>query len=161
LGVPLFERKIRGFVLNQYGTSFLEHVNQILQEITIGKQELKDMVDLLHGTISLAFIHILGSRFVPNLLGVFRRKFPGIRFQLTQDTTNKIMNQLESTEIDLRFCSPNEQVEHISTVPIINEELFLIVPKEHRLAHRKQASLKEVADEPFVIYKHYKKLLAL
>ncbi|WP_047153424.1 LysR family transcriptional regulator [Aneurinibacillus tyrosinisolvens] len=154
LGVPLFERKIRGVILNQYGKSFLEHVDQILQEITIARQELKDMVNPLHGTVSLAFIHTLGSRFVPNLLGVFRRKFPDIRFQLTQDTTNKIMNQLESTKVDLGFCSPNEQVEHISTVPIINEELFLIVPKEHRLADRKQVYLKEVANEPFVIYKH-------
>ncbi|WP_051330716.1 LysR family transcriptional regulator [Aneurinibacillus terranovensis] len=154
LGVPLFERKIRGVILNQYGKSFLKHVNQILQEMNIAREELKDMVDPLHGTVSLAFIHTLGSRFVPNLLGLFREQFPGIKFQLTQDTTQKIMNHLESAEVDLAFCSPNEQADHINTVPIVNEELFLIVPKNHNLAHREQVSLKEVANDPFVTYKH-------
>ncbi|WP_047154145.1 LysR family transcriptional regulator [Aneurinibacillus tyrosinisolvens] len=154
LGVPLFERKIRGVILNRYGEAFLKHVNRAMMEMTLAKQELQDMVDPFRGTISLAFIYTLGKSFVPDLISAFREQYPGIQFQLTQDATRKIVNQLESGEIDLGFCSPNEEMENISTVPVINEELFLIVPKDHHLADKKEVDLSEVAHEPFVHYKH-------
>ncbi|MEW9671929.1 LysR family transcriptional regulator [Ammoniphilus sp. 3BR4] len=154
LGVPLFERKTRGVALNQYGEIFLQYANRAMQEITMAKQELKDMVDPFHGIISLAFIHTLGSSFIPDLISEFRGQYPGIQFQLTQDSTKKIMHQLEAGEIDLGFCSPNEPVENVTTIPVVDEELFLIVPKSHRLADEKEVDLREVADEPFVLYKH-------
>lgn len=153
LELPLFERKTRGVALNKYGEIFLQHVNRAMDEITIAKQELKDMVDPFHGIISLAFIHTLGPSFIPGLISAFREQYPGIQFQLMQDTTQKIISQLEIGEIDLGFCSPNEQIENISTVPVIDEELFLIVPKEHRLADKNQVDLSEVANDPFVLYK--------
>lgn len=154
LGVPLFERKLRGLTLNRYGEAFLVHANRAVEEITLAKQELTDMVDPLHGIISLAFIHTLGSSYIPDLIGVFRNRFPNIQFQLSQDSTSKILHQLDSGEIDLGFCSPKEIDENMNTVPVINEELFLIVPKNHQLAARETAKLIEVADEPFVLYKH-------
>jgi DNA-binding transcriptional LysR family regulator len=155
LGVPLFERKIRGVVLNRYGEILLPYVNRAMQEISLAKQEIKDLDDPYHGSISLAFIHTLGTSFVPDLIGDFREKFPGIQFQLTQDSTRKIMNLLEAGEIELGFCTPNEQMKNknIEVVPAMEEELFLIVPKNHRLADRKEVELREVADEPFVSYK--------
>src|SRR4051812_452473 len=68
IGVPLFERKSRGVVLNQYGKVFLSHANQVLSEMKKAKQTIHDMVDPDHGTISLAFIQTLGSSFVPDLI---------------------------------------------------------------------------------------------
>ena len=155
LGVPLFDRKVRGVTLNRYGEILLPHVNRAIQEITMAKQEISDINDPYHGSISLAFIHTLGSSFVPDLIGDFRELYPGIQFQLTQDSTRKIMNLLELGEIDLGFCTPNEQMKHayIEMIPAIDEELFLIVPKKHRLADRKEVELREVADDPFVLYK--------
>jgi len=122
-------------------------------EIDEAKQEINNMVDPLHGTISLAFIQTLGSSFIPDLISEFQKEAPGIRFQLTQDTTKKILSQIESAEIDLGFCSPQETIENLSTFPIMDQELFLIVHKDHRLAGKEQVDLCEVANDPFVLYK--------
>ena len=35
----------------------------------------------------------------------------------------------------------------------MNQELFLIVHKDHRLASKKEVDLCEVANDPFVLYK--------
>lgn len=156
LGVPLFDRKVRGVTLNQYGEILLPYVNRVIQEINQAKQEIRDLDNPYQGTISLAFIHTLGSSFVPDLISVFREKYPGIQFQLTQDSTRKIMNLLEAGEIDLGLCSPNEQMKnkYIESVVAIDEPLYLIVPKQHRFAERTKIELEEVAYEPFVSYKH-------
>ena len=153
LGVPLFERKSRGVALNRYGEIFLKHVNPAMSEIAEAKQEINYMVDPFHGTILLGFIQPLGSSFIPDLMGKFQKETPEIRFQLIQDTTKIIVSQIESAEIDVGFCSPQESIENLSTLPIMSLELFLIVNKEHRLAGKEEVDLCEVADDPFVLYR--------
>ena len=68
-----------------------------------------------------------------------------------QHATSKILNQLESAEIDIGFCSPQEPIEHLSSIPIVKDELFLIVPIDHRLAGVEEVDLAEVANDPFVL----------
>ena len=153
IGVPLFERKSRGVTLNRYGEVFLKHVNRAMGEIDEAKQEINNMINPFHGTLSLAFIQPLGSSFIPELISEFQKQTPEIKFQLTQNTTKKILSQIESAEIDVGFCSLQEPQENIASFPIMNQELFLIVHKDHKLAHREEADLCEVADDPFVLYR--------
>jgi len=153
VGVPLFERKSRGIVLNRYGEVFLKHVNQAVWQIEEAKQEIHNMVDPAHGTILLSFIQPLGSSFVPDLISDFQKQKPGIQFHLTQDTTNIILSKVESAEIDIGFCTPQEPLENLSYLPIMQQELFLIVYKDHRLAFKDQVDLSELANDPFVLYK--------
>jgi LysR family transcriptional activator of glutamate synthase operon len=153
IGVPLFERMNRGVILNQYGKIFLQHANQALSEIDEAIQKINDMVNPLHGTISLAFIQTLGSSYVPDLISEFQKKFPNITFQLYQDTTTKILKQVDAAEINIGFCSPQEPIEHLGYSLIVKEELYLIVPASHRLAGVQEVDLIEVSEEPFILFK--------
>lgn len=153
LGVPLFDRHIRGVTLNRYGEFFLEYVNRALRDIHFARQQLQEMVDPLRGQATLGFIHTLGASYVPGLIGKLREQYPGIQLQFVQDTTKKIMEWLASGDIDVGLCSPNESADHVSTLPVIEEELFLAVSRTHRLAGREQAELIEVAEDPFIMYR--------
>ncbi|WP_338448528.1 LysR family transcriptional regulator [Niallia oryzisoli] len=153
IGVPLFERKSRGVVLNQYGKVFLKVTNQVLSEMKEGKQKIHDMVDPNYGTISLAFIQTLGSSFVPDLISDFQKEFPNIHFRLSQNISSKILKGVEDATIDIGFCSPLEPHEGLCSLPVLSEELFLIVPAGHRLAGKEQVNLSEVADDPFIFFK--------
>lgn len=153
IGVPLFERKSRGVILNRYGEVFLDHVNRALGEIDQAKKKIDHMVDPLHGTLSLGFIQPLGSSFIPELMSKFQKEAPGIQFHLTRDTSNQILNQLESAKVDVAFCTLQQPFKDFSTLHIMTPELFLIVDKDHRLANVEQIDLSELADDPFVLYK--------
>ncbi|MBP2653459.1 MAG: transcriptional regulator, LysR family [Firmicutes bacterium] len=153
LGVPLFERQGKRIILNRYGRYFLKNVDRALQEIIEGRQALFDLQDANRGTIALAFLHSLGTHFVPALLGKFRKKYPDIQFNLYQNSTNFILNQLESGEIDLCFSSPSVTKKGIEWTPLFKEPLYVIVPKEHKLFQREQIHLKEIEDEPIITLK--------
>lgn len=153
IGVPLFERKSRGVVLNQYGKVFSSYANQTLSEMKETKQKIHDMVDPHHGTISLSFIQTLGSSFIADLISDFHQEFPNIQFQLSQNITNKILKELQAAVIDIGFCAPMEANENLCSLPVLIEELFLIVPITHRLAGRERVKLSEVAEEPFILFK--------
>jgi len=153
LGFPLFDRSGKSIVLNRYGQIFLQHVERAMQEITVGKQVIEDLLHPDHGSISLSFLHSLGSNLVPGLLSKFLVKNPNIQFKLYQNATKFLLDQLDAGEIDLCLCSPVATREKIAWEPLFTEELFVIVPADHRLAKRSFIELNEIKDEPVVTFK--------
>jgi len=153
LGVSLFERRGRSVFLNRYGQIFLKRVNRAMQEISDGNQEIQDLIDPEHGNVSLAFLHTLGTQLIPDLLHSFRLNYPNINFQLHQDVANPILDMLEAGEIDFCLSSPVVTRKGIQWVHLLTEELFVIVPKEHRLANRTSIKLNEIADDQFISLK--------
>jgi len=153
LGFPLFDRCGKNIVLNRYGLIFLQHVERAMQEITVGKQVIQDLLHPDHGSVSLSFLHSLGSNLVPGLLSKFLSNNPDIQFKLYQNATKFLLDQLDAGEIDLCLCSPVATREKIEWEPLFTEELFVIVPTEHRLAKRSSIELNEIKDEPVVTFK--------
>lgn len=153
LGVPLFERQGRSIKLNRYGELFLQRVNRMLKEFHEGKQELQDLVDPGHGEVSLGFLHTLGTNLIPDLIGAFRTHFPKINFQLRQNHTYWLLEQLKLGELDLCLLASMEPKPPIQWMELWREELFVIVPKGHRLAGCESITLQEVADESFICLK--------
>lgn len=153
IGAPLFERESRGVKLNRYGKLFSEHASNALYEIETAKKMINDLVDPFHGTIELAFIQTLGSSYIPELIRSFQLQYPHIQFKLYQDITSKILEQVETSIIDIGFCSPTIKQENLENLPIIQEDLLLITPKNHRLNGRETITLDEVAEDPFIFFK--------
>lgn len=153
LGFPLFERCGKKISLNSHGQIFLGHVERALSEISKGRQSIQDLINPEHGTVSLAFLHSLGSNIVPNLLGKFRQRYPKVEFKLSQNGTSFLLNQLIIGEIDLCLCSPMSNRGSIEWIDLFSEELFVCVPLNHRLAACKQIALLEIKDEPIITFK--------
>ncbi|WP_276947367.1 LysR family transcriptional regulator [Ferrimicrobium acidiphilum] len=153
LGVPLFERKSHGVVLNRYGEIVLAHAQRAVGEINEARQQIHDLVNPVSGTISLAFIQTMGLSFVPELITEFQSQFPLVKFELSQDTTGKILAQIGAGEVDVGFCSPQGSSADIDYFVVTKDELFLIVPKSHRLSGCGSTTLASVADDPFVLFK--------
>lgn len=153
IGVPLFERCGKRIFLNNHGQIFLNHVERALREISQGMQAIQDLTNPEHGSVSLAFLHSLGSNIVPNLLGKFRQKYPKVEFKLSQNGTSFLLKQLMIGEIDLCLCSPMSNQTSIEWIDLFNEELFVCVPVGHRLASRSHITLQEIANEPIITFK--------
>jgi len=153
LGFPLFDRIGKNIILNQYGKIFLKHVDRGMQEIADGRQVIQDLLHPDYGSVSLSFLHSLGSNLVPGLISKFISNNPNIQFKLYQNATHFLLNQLEAGEIDLCLCSPASTREKIEWEPLFVEELFIIVPLGHRLAKRDAIELSEIKEEPIVTFK--------
>ncbi len=153
LGFPLFHRQGKSIVLNHYGKIFLQHVERAMQEIAAGQQIIQDLLHPDHGTISLSFLHSLGSNMVPGLISKFRTSNPDIQFKLYQNATNFLLAQLDAGEVDLCLCAPVVTNDKIEWKPLFAEELFVIVPTDHPLANRNSIDLTELAGEAVVTFK--------
>lgn len=153
LGFPLFERCGKNIALNRYGAIFLKHVQLAMQELDEGKQIIRSLIDPDYGTVSLAFLHSLGTNLIPGLLCRFRKYQPHIQFKLYQNGTSFLLEQLMTGEIDLCLCGPAMTNDSIEWAPLFSEELFIAVPANHRLATQSHIELKEIANEPVITFK--------
>ena len=151
LGVALFDHRGRSVKLNRYGEAFLRHVDRALGAIDEGRRELVDLSDRDAGVIAFGFAHALGTRVVPDLIASFRQQHPRARFQLLQNASHIILDDLQAGQVDLALVSPIPPAnERIETIDLASEELFLVVPHDHRFAKRRTVRLAELRDDSFV-----------
>lgn len=151
LNVPLFEKSGKKIMLNQYGKLFLNYVKEALDKLDEGRKELDIFVDPSRGVINLGYIYSLGSSLLAGILENFYKNSSnkGINFNFIQNSTKKIVNDLIEGKIDLVFCA-HPLLDNIKSIPLFNQELFLIVYKDHWLANKKEVDLKDICNEPFI-----------
>jgi DNA-binding transcriptional LysR family regulator len=154
LGTYLFEKQGRNIRLTKYGRFFLGYVENALNELEIGEKKLRGLTSSSTGTIDLGFIYTLGSHIMPNFMKDFLRnkEYKNISFSLFQGTTKKIIEGLKSEKFDLGFCSFMENENDIEFIPILEEELVLVVSKNHELSLQDTVDLKDLEDYPFIFF---------
>jgi len=153
LGVPPFDRTGRSIRLNRYGKTFLTRVERAFSEVAEGQRELADMVGPARGTVAIGFIHILGTQLLPILLRGFRSKYPAIDFKLFQGSTAALLEQLTAGDTDLCLMATHPERPDLEWERLFEEEIYAVVPPDHRLAGRESVRLTELASEPFITFK--------
>ncbi len=153
LGVVLFDRNGRSIKLNRYGKFFLERTEFILREFERTKEDLHNMITPGYGEVSIGFMHTLGLEIIPTLMTDVKRDFPYMRLQLTQNNSSALMEKLINGELDLCLISSLETNSDVIWEKLWDEELYLIVPKTHRLKSRKTVKVHEFALDPFISIK--------
>lgn len=156
LGTPLFEKEGRNIHLNKYGQSFLPHVEKALSELEIGEKKLLKLKNPTEDNIHLGYLYRLGDHFVPKIISAFSCKpeYKDINFSFNQGNTQNLIDGLKNEKFDLVFCSHVENEPDIDFLPIIEEELVVIVAKDHPLSKLKSVTLEEIAPYPFISFSH-------
>ncbi|PWW07287.1 DNA-binding transcriptional LysR family regulator [Paenibacillus cellulosilyticus] len=154
LGVPLFDRQGRTLKLNRYGHLFLNRADRILSELDTAKKELQDIVHPEHGEVAFGFLHTLSASVIPDFIGAFRDRSPGIRFDLKQNHSYSLLSHLYAGELDLCvIAEPTDPRLPLEWIPLWSEEIFAVLPTSHPLAGADSLSLKELENEPFILLK--------
>jgi DNA-binding transcriptional LysR family regulator len=151
LRTSLFVRSGRSVRLTREGRLLLRYAERALAELATGARELAGEVDSVSGRVTLAFLPTLGAEVVPRVIGEFRARHPGIRFDLVQDAHAVLLQRLRAGEADLALTSPLPEEAGLAAQPLGEEELRLAVPADHPLAPRAEGiPLADAAGEAFV-----------
>lgn len=91
---------------------------------------------------------------VPELMAHVPERYPNMKFTLTQAASYNLLKWLEEGQIDLCLSQRiRSKTIEIDWIELWSEELFVIVPKNHRFANRESIKLEEIKDEPFISIK--------
>ncbi len=155
LNVPLFGKNGRNIKLTRFGDMFLIRANAAIMEINEGVKELQDIINPMAGTVSISSLYTIGTHFIPSIISDFLKESPNTKFEFGIQSTFNILKGLKNGKFDLGFYDEFEDIkkyEEIESIPIKNEELVVIVPKNHHLADKTEVLLKDLKEESFVFF---------
>lgn len=156
LEVSLFEREGRNIKITKFGEVFLKYADSALIEIKRGKEKIHNMKENNDNVISIASTNCIGTTFIPFILSNFFNDNLQARFNINNQSTEEILNDLKYGRIDFGFFDNINNLEDYPKIEFIlvkQIEYVLIVPKNHPLANKEEIYLKDLKDEYFITYK--------
>jgi DNA-binding transcriptional LysR family regulator len=152
LDVPLVTRDRTGVSVTHVGETILTHARAALAEIESIRQHAAQAAGLECGTVRIASVGSAAARLLPPVLRTFRRRHPAIDVVLLEGTDQEVIAWIRSRVADVGFAGAGAaDVTGLTTDVVVEDELLLIVPAAHRLAHRERVRLTELRDEPFLM----------
>ncbi len=151
LGFPLFERIGRKNYLTNEGNEFLRYANElnyIFEKVSNVGHESKDTpFSLRIGVLqSLLFCTLI------DVIPVFKKEYPNAQIFLKTNNTLELLNMLQQNQIDLAYISsPLNTDSSLVRLYSRKENMVFVSGTKHELVGRKNVSLDEVLDYPFVL----------
>jgi len=138
LGISLFEKRGRNGYLTKYGKEFYQYVCNSLQFLERGIEVAKEHAGALSGTVDIGSISTIQGDYLPMVIRSFiAEKGGNVKFSIHQEQTNAIVNAVQNGTWDIGFCSPVDNAPDLFFVPVVQQELVVIVNKDHPLAKEK------------------------
>ena len=151
LGVTLFLRNKRGVALTKAGQIFLVEARKLMVQAGHAMEAARHAQKGESGTIRIAIASGLGGM-ISRSVFEHRRRLPAIDIEC-KDVFSSFQNEaLRKGEIDVGFLRPPVDQVHLDCELLFEEEFVVVMARKHRLARRKSLRLKEVADEPLIIF---------
>ncbi len=152
LAVTLFDRSKRKVSLTEAGEAFLRHVRTLNADYKTMLVEL-DGYKSLADSFSIAAIPVLPQYGIATSISQFRDRYPHIRFSLEEIDGFNILPALTEHRFDLAFTRHNYlDHEQYASLEICKDKLLLVVSKNNRHANRSSISLKELANDNFIVF---------
>ncbi len=153
LGCSLFNRKSKRAELTKDGSLFLPYAQQILNTFINAKEHLLQAKLMEQSEIFITSSNTPGTYMLPNILFLFRQKYPFItvvnHVQYTKDVISSIINKTYPLGI---VSQPYlSETEEILCEPILEDPLVVVVNNQHPWPAKKRIFLREIKDEVFLI----------
>ncbi|MDQ0861915.1 LysR family transcriptional regulator [Bacillus sp. V2I10] len=152
LGVELFDRSRKKLALTDAGQIILEQAKLIDKAFNNLETELDNLTGLKKGHIRIGLPPIFDAHFFLKIVSSFHEKYPGITFQLVEDGSKKIEEDVGNNLLDVGIIvlpTKNDIFNHFS---FMEEDLKLILHPSHPLAEREEVQLAELANESFILF---------
>lgn len=160
LGAPLLHRTGRGVELTEAGRAFLAFADEAVLAAEAGVKAVREIAGLQRGSIRIGGGATATAYILPGVVSEIRRRHPGLTFYIREAGSSAVVASVLSGELDLGIVTlpvKGAGTADLLTIPLVDDELRLIVPPRHRLETAKgkpAASFrwKDLAGEPFVAF---------
>lgn len=150
VGFPLFVKDSHGMRLTREAQALLPHVRSLLAADEVVRQEIASLKGAQVGTIChrhlLKLFHSLDPQDPP---GAFHRDHPDIHFKVIEGDEGELADWIQERRVDIGFISRQEE-QRYQFLPVMEDELFAVLPAEHPFAVRDEIPLELFEDIPFV-----------
>jgi len=154
LGVRLLTRNSRSVRLTSEGEVFLREANEILTHADRSVELARGAARGEIGSLSVGFLGSATSFFLPRIIREYRRRFPGVRLTLREMAPAPQIDEFRAGRLDVGFTRPLPAADgaRLRSECVYRDSLIAVLPKGHRASARAMVPVKQLVDEPFVLF---------
>ncbi|GAA4682059.1 LysR family transcriptional regulator [Streptomyces chumphonensis] len=155
VGAPLFVRVGRRMRLTEAGETLARHAGVILDTMAVAHQQMRALRGLRTGRVRVCAFPSAGATLVPEALARLAAGRAGVRVELQEseppDSLHRVVRG--ACDIALAFTYPglHEEVPpELVEIPLLEDQLTVLLPAGHAMARRRAVKLAELADERWI-----------
>jgi len=153
IGAQLFERQGRPLRLTQAGTVFYPAAQEILSSTKRAAAQVRQLETDIRGPLRVGVIPTILPYLIAPRLPAFQREFPEIDLTLTEDLTERLVDELLTGELDLIIASLPLHSDGIVCSALLRDPLVLVTPPGHRLADPENVRTFDLSAERLLLLK--------
>src|ERR687887_394939 len=152
-GTILVQRSARGVRLTEAGEALVRHTDAIMARLAEAEAELEAIAGLRGGRLRLAAFESAGSTLMPLAIAAFRERHPAVELSMSLAEPEDSVPMLRSGELDVAIVfdsGAGPEVDGIERRHLLEDPMYLTLPRDHPLAHRRRVRLEDLAGEAWV-----------
>jgi DNA-binding transcriptional LysR family regulator len=152
-GTTLVQRSARGVRLTEAGEAVVRHAEAIMARLAEAEAELEAIAGLRGGRLRMASFESAGSTLMPLAIAAFRGMHPAVELSLSLSEPEDCVPLLRSGELDLAIVFESAVAvpeDGIERVHLLEDPMYLALPSDHPLAHRRRLRLEDLAGEAWI-----------
>lgn len=152
LGAQLFNRVSRQISLTESGKQLLPKAQELVQQADELRRFASNLNDDISGTLSIAIAHHIGLHRLPPILRRYNQLYPQVNLDLRFEDSDQAFHAVEQGDIEFALITlPTQTPEQLYKEVIWQDQLRIVVGKEHDLAKHPGVSVPDLESYPAVL----------
>lgn len=155
IGAKLLERGPTGARATAAGTRLLGHADLILAAVAAAEHDLARLASAAPDTLRVASFASAAATILPRVIARLQHEYPGTRIELVTADPDEAVALLGDDGVDAAMVTevPGDPPEFrgVHTVPVYDDEFFVVLPRDHRLADAVEVPFGALAAERWVV----------
>jgi DNA-binding transcriptional LysR family regulator len=151
VGVALFHRTTRRVELTTEGQRLLTHARRALDEWDSGLREIREVVDMQRGTLSLACMPTIAATILPQVLRTFQTKYPGIKINLRELASDELLESVRRREVDFGIAPWVDRQTEFQFAPLFDDPIYALATRAFPFRKRSAIDLAELCTFPVLL----------
>ena len=139
IGATIFDRSKKPILLTKVGLALIDQLQTLLFEAKkVGTIIQASEAKSLQGKLTLGVIPTISPYLLPLLLPMVARVLPDLELSIKEMQTQKIIEALETDEIDVGCLATPLEIPKIFEFPLYYEPFYVLCRDDHELARSKR-----------------------
>ncbi|HTS48155.1 MAG TPA: LysR family transcriptional regulator [Bryobacteraceae bacterium] len=153
LGAALFERLGTKISLTTAGKIFAEYAEQILDLRRRAQDSINELERVPRGELVIAANEATCIYVLPGVFAEYVKKFPNVQLSVDRSYGSRVVEAVMDNLADFGITQLPVQDKKLQVVKIHSDEIILLLPAKHALAHRRQVTPRDLIGQPLLMPK--------
>jgi DNA-binding transcriptional LysR family regulator len=158
-GTTLVDRGSRGVRLTDAGQALVEHAEVVIARLAAAEAELEAIAGIRGGRVRLSSFPTAGASILPPAVAEFTRRHPEVELNFVEREPEDASASLRAAELEIAIVFEYSELkqpefdrmyEGIELHHLVDDPMYLALPRDHPLAAKPRVRLNDVAEETWI-----------